>query len=151
MIQGHLSYTRFSTTLTDTTSLRDFVPDDHVLARVDKVLDLGWLRAEVCECYAADGVGRPGVDPEVALRLMLAGFLVGLVHARRLMREAPVDIAIRWFAGFGLADVLPDHSSLTRIRQRWGADRFRAMFVRTVQACMMARSMGHWSAVGSTR
>ena len=78
------------------------------------------------------------IDPEVALRLMLAGFLVGIVHDRRLMREAQVNIAIRWFAGFGLADVLPDHSSLTRIRQRWGADRFRAMFVRTVQACMAA-------------
>lgn len=119
-------------------SLRDFVPDDHVLARVDKVLDLGWLRAEVRDCYAADGTGRPGIDPEVALRLMLAGFLLGIVHDRRLMREAQVNIAIRWFAGFGLADVLPDHSSLTRIRQRWGADRFRAMFVRTVQACVAA-------------
>ena len=119
-------------------SLRDFVPDDHVLARVDKVLDLGWLRTEVRDCYAADGAGRPGIDPEVALRLMLAGFLVGIVHDRRLMREAQVNIAIRWFAGFGLTDTLPDHSSLTRIRQRWGADRFRALFVRTVQACMAA-------------
>ena len=119
-------------------SLRDFIPDDHVLARVDKVLDLSWLRAEVRDCYAADGAGRPGIDPVVALRLMLAGFLVGIVHDRRLMREAQVNIAIRWFAGFGLVDVLPDHSSLTRIRQRWGADRFRAMFVRTVQACMAA-------------
>jgi transposase len=102
------------------------------------VLDLGWLRAQLRECYAADGAGRPGIDPEVALRLMLAGFLVGIVHDRRLMREAQVNIAIRWFAGFGLADVLPDHSSLTRIRQRWGADRFRAMFVRIVPTCVAA-------------
>ena len=119
-------------------SLRDFIPDSHVLARVDKVLDLSWLRAEVQACYAADGAGRPGIDPEVALRLMLAGFLLGIVHDRRLMREAQVNIAIRWFAGFGLADVLPDNSSLTRIHQRWGADRFRTMFVRIVQACMAA-------------
>ena len=119
-------------------SLRDFIPDSHVLAWVDKVLDLSWLRAEVRACYAADGAGRPGIDPEVAVRLMLAGFLLGIVHDRRLMREAHVNIAIRWFAGFGLADVLPDHSSLTRIRQRWGADRFRTMFVRIVQACMAA-------------
>ena len=109
-------------------SLRDFIPDSHVLARVDKVLELSWLQAEVRACYAADGAGRPGIDPEVALRLMLAGFLLGIVHDRRLMREAQVNIAIRWFAGFGLADVLPDHSSLTRIRQRWGADRFRTMY-----------------------
>ena len=53
-------------------SHRDLVPDDHVLARVDRVLDLGWLRAEVAD-LCAPGVGRPGIDPEAAVRLMLAG------------------------------------------------------------------------------
>lgn len=119
-------------------SLRDLVPDDHVLARVDRVLDLSWLRGEVRPCYAADGKGRPGIDPEVAVRLMLAGFLLGIVHDRRLLREAQVNIAIRWFVGFGLHDALPDHSSLTRIRQRWGAELFRRVFARTVQACVSA-------------
>src|SRR3712207_6082089 len=119
-------------------SLRDLVPDDHVLVRVDRVLDLGWLRAEVRGCYAADGAGRPGIDPEAAVRLMLAGFLLGVVHDRRLMREAQVNVAIRWFAGYGLHETLPDHSSLTRIRQRWGAERFRRVFARTVQACVAA-------------
>jgi transposase len=94
-------------------SLRDLIPDDHILARVDRVLDLSWLRAEVRQLYAADGAGRPGIDPEAAVRLMLAGFLLGIVHDRRLMREAQVNIAIRWFAGYGLHEVLPDHSSLT--------------------------------------
>jgi len=102
------------------------------------VLNLSWLRTEVRSCYAADGAGRPGVDPEVAIRLMLAGFLLGIVHDRRLMREAQVNIAIRWFAGFGLHEVLPDHSSLTRIRQRWGEDLFRQVFSRTVQSCVAA-------------
>ena len=119
-------------------SLRDLVPDDHVLARVDRVLDLGWRRAEVQDCYAPDGSGRPGIDPEVAIRLMLAGFLLGMVHDRRLMREAEVNLAIRWFAGYGLQEVLPHHSSLTRIRQRWGADLFRQLFTRTVQSCVAA-------------
>ena len=59
-------------------SLRDLIPDDHILARVDQVLDLSWLRAEVRHLYAADGAGRPGIDPEVAVRLMLAGFLLAL-------------------------------------------------------------------------
>jgi len=118
-------------------SLRDLVPDDHILARVDPVLDLGWLRAEVADLYAP-GVGRPGIDPEAAVRLMLAGFLLGVVHDRRLMREAQVNLAIRWFAGFGLNERLPDHSSLTRIRQRWGAERFRRIFERTVQDCVTA-------------
>lgn len=118
-------------------SLRDLIPDDHVLARVDRVLDLSWLHDDICDLYAA-GVGRPAIDPEAALRLMLAGFLLGIVHDRRLMREAQVNLAIRWFAGFGLQDRLPDHSSLTRIRQRWGAERFRLIFERTVQACIAA-------------
>jgi transposase len=119
-------------------SLRDLIPNDHILARVDRVLDLSWLRAEVRSCYAADGTGRPGIDPEIAVRLMLAGFLLGIVHDRRLLREAQVNIAIRWFAGFGLHEILPDHSSLTRIRQRWGADLFRQVFIRTVQSCVAA-------------
>jgi transposase len=67
-------------------SLRDLIPDDHVLARVDRVLDLSWLRAEVTELYCPDN-GRPGIDPEAAIRLMLAGFLLGIVHDRKLMRE----------------------------------------------------------------
>jgi transposase len=129
-------------------SLRDLVPDDHILARVDRVLDLGWLHAEVSGLYAHEG--RPGIDPEAAVRLMLAGFLLGNVHDRRLLRgEArpatgsrggpnQVNLAIRWFAGYGLQERLPDHSSLTRIRQRWGAERFRRIFERTVRACIAA-------------
>jgi len=117
--------------------MRDLIPDDHVLARIDRVLDLGWLHDEVAEVYSA-GVGRPAIEPEAAVRLMLAGFLLGIVHDRRLMREAQVNLAIRWFAGFGMNDRLPDHSSLTRIRQRWGAERFRCIFERTVLACVAA-------------
>jgi transposase len=82
-------------------SLRELIPDDHILLRVDRVLDLSWLRAEVSELYSADN-GRPGIDPEVAVRLMLAGFLLGIVHDRRLMREAQVNLAIRWFIGYAL-------------------------------------------------
>ena len=79
-------------------SLRDLIPDDHILARVDHVLDLSWLPGEVAELYCPDN-GRPGIAPEAAVRLMLAGFLLGIVHDRRLMREAGVNLAIRWFAG----------------------------------------------------
>ena len=119
-------------------SLEQLVPADHVLARVDRVLDLGWLHDAVADCYCTDN-GRPGIDPEVAVRLMLAGLLLGIVHDRRLMREAQVNIAIRWFIGYGLHERLPDHSSLTRIRQRWGEERFRKVFQRTVIACLEAK------------
>src|SRR5262249_47559074 len=80
-----------------------------------------------------------GIDPEAAVRLMLAGLLSGIVHDRRLMREAQVNLAIRWFAGYSLHEKLPDHSSLTRIRQRWGPGRFKAALSRTVKACIAAR------------
>lgn len=93
------------------------MPDDHIVARVDQLLDLSWLRAEVAGLYCEDK-GRAGIDPEVALRLMLAGLLLGIVDDRRLMREAQVNVAIRWFIGYGFHAALPDHSSLIRLRQR---------------------------------
>ena len=117
-----------------TGSLRGLIPDDYVLVKIDRVLDLSWLRDEVAGLYCADN-GRPGIDPEVAVRLMLAGFLLGMVHDRQLMREAQVNLAIRWFIGYALHEALPDHSSLTRIRQRWGEDVFRQIFMRVVQQC----------------
>ena len=99
--------------------LEQLVPDDLVPARVNRVLDLSWLHEEVTDCYCANN-GRPGIDLETAVRLMLAGFLLGIAHDRRLMREAQADIAVRLFIGCGLHDRLPDHSSLTRTRQRLG-------------------------------
>jgi hypothetical protein len=67
-------------------SLRDVLPDDHVLVRVDRVLDLSWLHDEIADLYDA-AAGRPSIDPEVAVRLMLAGFLLGIVHDRRRRRS----------------------------------------------------------------
>jgi IS5 family transposase len=69
---------------------------------------------------------------------MLAGFFQGIVHDRKLMREAQVNLAIRWFAGYRLDQKLPDHSSLTKIRQRWGDQRFKKIFQKTVQSCIDA-------------
>lgn len=74
--------------------LREPLPGDHVLVRVDRVLDLGWLRAEVEPLYSAVA-GRPGIDPEAAVRLMFAGLLLGIAHDRRLVRGAQVNLAIR--------------------------------------------------------
>ena len=118
-------------------SLRELIPEDHILVRVDRVLDLSWLGSEVSGCYDLEQ-GRPAIDPEVAVRLMLAGLLSGIVHDRHLLREAQVNLAIRWFMGYRLDEALPDHSSLSRIRSRWGASRFEAIFRRTVAACVEA-------------
>ena len=117
--------------------LRELIPEDHILKRIDRILDLTWLRKEVEACYDT-ALGRPGIDPEAALRLMLAGLFLGIAHDRKLMREAQVNIAIRWFAGYRLTETLPNHSSLTRIRQRWGEERFEMIFRKTVQQCLEA-------------
>jgi transposase len=117
--------------------LSQLIPDDHILKQVDKILDLSWLRSEVADTYSQT-MGRHSIDPQAALRLMLAGYFQNIIHDRKLMREAQVNLAIRWFAGFRLDEKLPDHSSLTKIRQRWGAERFKRIFQRTVKACMDA-------------
>ena len=117
--------------------LSSLIPNDHILKQVDKLLDLLWLRSEVEDLYCNSN-GRPSIDPESALRLMLAGFFQGIIHDRKLMREAQVNLAIRWFAGYRLDEKLPDHSSLTKIRQRWGVERFKKIFQKTVQSCIDA-------------
>jgi transposase len=113
------------------------IPDDHILKRVDKVVKFGWIRDEVRHLYA-DRTGRPSIDPEAAIRLMLAGFFHGIVHDRKLMREAQVNIAYRWFAGYRFDERLPDHSTLSKLRKRWGVDLFRKIFVKTVRQCVDA-------------
>lgn len=118
-------------------TLEDLVPSDYILRQVDKVLDLSWLREEVADVYSEDR-GRPSLDPEAALRLMLAGFFLGITSDRALVREAQMHMGIRWFAGFGFADPVPHHSTLTRVRQRWGAELFFRLFERSVQDCAKA-------------
>lgn len=116
-------------------SLRSLLPEDYILVRVDAVLDLSWLRAEVSDLYSADN-GRPSIPPESMVRLMLAGYFHDIVHDRELIREAAMHIGIRWFAGFDLTTTLPHHSTLTYFRRRLGAERFRRIFLRTVQSCV---------------
>lgn len=115
--------------------LHNYIPDDNILKKVGLVLRTGWVHEMVRDCYSRN-TGRPSVDPEAALRLMLSGFLLGIVHDRELMRRAATDIAIRWFCRYRLGDTLPDHSSLTRTRQRWGEELFRKMFQRVVGMCV---------------
>jgi transposase len=121
--------------------LSSLIPEDHILKRVDAILDLSWLSELVKDVYCADN-GRRSIDPEAALRLMLAGFFEGITQDRKLMRQAQVNLAMRWFAGYRLHESLPDHSSLTRIRQRWGAERFKQIFQKIVQQCVDAGLVG---------
>ena len=105
------------------------------------MLDLAWLRDQVRELYCPDN-GRPSLDPEVALRLEIAGIVEGITSSRALLRQAQVNLAIRWFVGYRLHEKLPDHSSLSVTRKRWGRARFRMLLERTVGQCLEAGLVG---------
>lgn len=117
--------------------LLELIPSDHILVRVNDVLSLSWIEGEVRHLYS-DDKGRPSVPPETVMRLMIAGLLLGIIGDRKLAREAQVNLAIRWFAGYGFYENTPDHSSLTKIRTRWGEELFRKVFLRVLEDCKKA-------------
>jgi transposase len=94
------------------------VPAGHLLRRVDAVLDLSFVREAVAECYSA-GSGRPGIDPELAVRIMLLGVLYD-IGDRELCDEIGMHAGMRWFCRLNFHDPVPDHSTLSRLRnERW--------------------------------
>src|SRR5215208_6924742 len=117
-------------------SLEDLVPEDNFYRRLQQKLDLSFLRELVEDLYAASG--RPSVDPEVFFRLQLVMFYEGIRSERELMRIVSERLSVRWYVGYDLYEPLPDHSSLTRIRDRFGLSVFREFFERIVQLCVEA-------------
>ena len=114
--------------------LESFVAEDHFLRRIDRVLDLSFIR-ELTAARYADGQGRPSIDPEVYFRMQLVAYFYGITKDRRLCEEVRYNLAYRWFCRLSLADDVPDHSSLTRIRDRLGEEVFEAVFRRIVAQC----------------
>jgi transposase len=98
--------------------LEALIPPNHLLRRIDAVLDLSFVHEAVAECYTA-GKGRPGIDPELALRMMLLGVLFDLSD-RELCDEIAMHAGYRWFCRLNFHDPVPDHSTLSRLRnERW--------------------------------
>jgi transposase len=83
-------------------------------------------------------LGRPSVDPVVFFRLQLVMFFEDIRSERQLMEVAADRLSIRWFLGYDLHEPLPDHSSLTRIRERYGSEIFRRFLERIVELCVEA-------------
>jgi transposase len=117
-------------------SLEDLVPEDNFYRLLQVRVDLSFVRELVEDRYAASG--RPSVDPEVFFRLQLVMFYEGIRSERELMRIVSDRLSVRWYIGYDLHEPLPDHSSLTRIRDRFGLSVFRAFFERIVQLCVEA-------------
>ena len=117
-------------------SLEALVPQDHFYRHLEKSLDLSFVRAFVQKTYA--GGGRPSIDPIVFFKLQLVMFFEGIRSERLLMRHAADRLSVRWYIGYDLGEPLPDHSSLTRIRERYGVDVFRQFFEAIVEQCQQA-------------
>jgi transposase len=114
--------------------LESFVAQDHFLRRIDSILNLSFLR-ELTAVRYADGHGRPSIDPEVFFRMQLVAYFYGITTDRRLCEEVKYNLAYRWFCHLSLEDDVPDHSSLTRIRDRLGEKIFELIFRKIVEQC----------------
>jgi transposase len=118
-------------------SLDELVPADHFYRQLDHALGLSFVRMLVRGCYIAD-TGRPSIDPVVYFKLQLVMFFDGTRSERQLLRLAADRLSVRWYLGYNLDDLLPDHSSLTRIRTRYGLAVFRRFFAAIVEQCQQA-------------
>lgn len=119
-----------------TVSLEALVPADHFYRYLDAKLDLSFVREWVAEFYKPGG--RPSIDPVVFFKLQLILFFEGLRSERRLIETASLHLAHRWYLGYRLDEPLPEHSSLTRIRQRLGLPIFQRFFEYVVDLCQQA-------------
>ena len=117
-------------------SLEQVVPADNFYRHLEATLDLDFVRAWVQELYAERG--RPSIDPVVFFKLQLVMFFEGIRSERKLIETASLNLAHRWYLGYALDEPLPDHSSLSRIRQRLGVDVFQRFFEAIVDRCQEA-------------
>src|SRR5829696_2302311 len=117
-------------------SLEDLVPIAHFYRHLETKLDLSFVREWTRELYADRG--RPSIDPVVFFKLQLVMFFEVIRSERQLIETASLNLAHRWYLGYALHEALPDHSSLTRIRQRLGIDVFQRFFERVVDLCQAA-------------
>ena len=119
-------------------NVEELVPENHLLRKVDAVLDLSFVRDAVAECYSASR-GRPSVDPELALRMMLLAHLYDLGD-RELCDEIGMHVGMRWFCGMNLHDAVPDHSTLSRLKnERWAeSGLFERLFDEVIRQCSEA-------------
>jgi transposase len=117
-------------------SLQDLVPADHFYRHLERSLDLAFVREFVQQTYAPGG--RPSIDPVVFFKLQLVMFFEGIRSERQLMRHAADRLSVRWYLGYDLNQPLPDHSSLTKIRNRYGVEVFRRFFDAIVEQCQQA-------------
>jgi transposase len=123
-------------------SIETHVPMDHLLRSIDRFVELGELRRELACFYSP--MGRPSVDPELMIRMLIVGYCLGIRSERRLCEEVHLNLAYRWFCRLGLDGGVPDHSTFSknrhgRFRQ---SDLFRRLFETVLRRCLSAGLVG---------
>src|SRR5512136_779205 len=123
-------------------SLEKHIPLDHLLRSIDRFVELGDLRRELVPFYSS--MGRPSIDPELMIRMLIIGYCFGIRSERRLCEEVHLNLAYRWFCRLGLDGEVPDHSTFSKNRHgRFReSDLFRKLFETVVARCMKERLVG---------
>jgi len=95
-------------------SIDDHVPQDHLLRSIERFVDLSGIRQHLVPFYS--NTGRPSIDPELLIRMLLVGYCLGIRSERRLCEEVHLNLAYRWFCRLDLSDRVPDHSTFSKNR-----------------------------------
>jgi len=123
-------------------SLEQHVPERHMLRLVDCFVDLAAVRKHLQPFYS--DTGRPAIDPELLIRMLIVGYCMGIRSERRLCEEVHLNLAYRWFCRLGLDGAVPDHSTFSKNRHgRFReSDLLRQVFETTVRRCIAERLVG---------
>ena len=123
-------------------NLDDVVPQDHLLRHIDGFLDLSDLRDHLAPYYSR--TGRPSIDPELMIRMLLIGYCLGIRSERQLCEEVKLNLAYRWFCKLSIEDKVPDHSTFSKNRHgRFReAEAFRFVFEHVLKRCIDAGLVG---------
>lgn len=122
--------------------LEDHVPDDHLIRAIDRFVDLSGIRRDLAPFYSA--IGRPSIDPELMIRMLLVGYCFGIRSERRLCQEVRLNLAYRWFCRLDLTDAVPDHSTFSKNRHGRFRDceLFRRLFETVLARCIAEGLVG---------
>ncbi len=123
-------------------SVEDHVPKDHLLRRIDRFVDLSDIRRFLAPYYSS--TGRPSIDPELMIRMLIVGYCFGIRSERRLCDEVHLNLAYRWFCRLDLTDPVPDHSTFSKNRHgRFrDCDLFRHLFEQVLTRCIAEGLVG---------
>ena len=123
-------------------SLEDHVPHDHLVRSIDRFVDLSGIREHLKPFYSE--TGRPSIDPELMIRMLIIGYCMGIRSERRLCEEVHLNLAYRWFCRLDLDGAVPDHSTFSKNRHgRFrDSDLLRKLFELTVERCMTEGLVG---------